>query len=514
MKKNKLSWEKPPAPIPSSEIINTINTDIVVIGAGLAGMVTALAAQEAGAIPILIEKNWTFSGRGFHNAAFGSKLQQKLGININYRQVIKEWIRWAQGKLNEDLLWLFARKSGACMDWLIDIAEAGGMHVSLWEGYYKGPNYTEYPVTHIFYTPGNEDNSYNYDLVKTLEKTVIERGIALQYNMPALRLIREGDGPVTGVIAGKPGHYTQYNASKGVIITTGDYASNLEMLERYNPSALNADAQYYFPQSSNMGDGHKLALWVGGAMQKVEPHTAVIHLEAGAMSYFFLHVNAKGKRYMNEDVNVQSKSCTKEYQPGGIAWTVYDADGLANVQRVLSMKQSGGLFCDQVTRLAGEEWNMETEQALLEEHLKAGKVVSADTLEELARKMRVPVDQFKATIARYNELASLKDDLDYGKRPELLTPIIKPPFYAGRLLSTILTALGGLHTNENCEVLDEFDNPIKNLYVAGSTAGDFFANDYPTISPGIGHGRCITFGRIAGTIAAGKSVDIIPSAQI
>jgi predicted oxidoreductase len=79
----------------------------------------------------------------------------------------------------------------------------------------------------------------------------------------------------------------------------------------------------------------------------------------------------------------------------------------------------------------------------------------------------------------------------------------------------MLTASGGLHTNIRCEVLDADDEPIKNLYVAGATAGDFFANDYPTICPGIGHGRCITFGRIAGILAAGKSVDdIIPSKQI
>lgn len=510
----KWSWEITPVPIPTSQIEETINTDIIVIGAGLAGMVTTLAAQEAGANPILIEKNGTFSARGFHNAAFNTKLQKEIGIQINYRQVIRDWIRWAQSKLDEDLLWLFAKKSGACMDWLIDIAESAGMQVGLWDGYFKGPDYTEYPVTHVFYTPGNRENSCNYGLVKTLEKTVVDRGISIHYNKPAVRLIRDGDGPVTGVIAGYPGHHTQYNASKGIVITTGDYSSDVEMLERYNPSALEADAQVYYPESCNRGEGHKLAMWVGGAMQKVEPHTAVVHLEAGAMSYFFLHVNAKGKRFKNEDVNAQSMSSIKEYQPGGIVWTVYDDNFLTDVKRVITEGLSGGLFCDQLTRLYGEEWDIDAEKALLEEHIKNGKVVKANTLEELAQKMKVPVDNLKATIDRYNELAAMKDDSDYGKRSELLTLIVKPPFYAGRLLSTVLTASGGLHTNINCEVLDEFDNAIKNLYVAGSAAGDFFANDYPTICPGIGHGRCITFGRIAGTIAAGKSIDFIPSAKI
>ncbi|MDH7478841.1 MAG: FAD-dependent oxidoreductase, partial [Syntrophomonadaceae bacterium] len=282
---SKWSWEKQPAPIPASEITRTIDIDVVVIGAGLSGMCAALAAKEAGAAPILIEKNSTFSARGSHNAAFGSKLQHKLGININYRRVIRDLVAWAQGRLKEELLWLFARKSGACMDWLIDIAEAGGMQVGLWDGYYKGHEYTEYPVTHIFYVPGKPDDSWNYGLAKVMESTIKSRGIQIHYNTPAVRLIREGGGPVTGVIAGTPGNYTRYNTSRGVIIASGDYSSNREMLKRYNPFALQADAQIYFPQTTNVGEVHQIAMWVGGAMQKYEPHSAVIHLEAGAMSY-------------------------------------------------------------------------------------------------------------------------------------------------------------------------------------------------------------------------------------
>lgn len=515
LEKNKWSWDTPPDSIPAAEISQTIETDIVVIGCGLAGMVAALAAQEAGAAPVIIEKNWNFSARGSHNAAFGSKIQHKMGIEVDYPQVIREWVRWAQGRLDERLLWLFARKSGACMDWLVDIAEANGMSAGIWDGYYKGPDYTEYPVTHIFYVPGKPEDSWNYGLAKVLERTVLARDIAIYYNTPAVRLIRDGDGPVTGVIAGNPGSYNQFNARRGVIITTGDYASDIEMLQRYNPFALEADAQIYCPQVTNVGEGHKIAMWVGGAMQKTEPHATVIHLEAGAMSYFFLHVNGEGNRFKNEDVNTQSKSCSKLLEPGGKAWTVYDANGLKDVQRSVANGIGGGLFWDQINRLMGEEWNMEAEQTLLQDHIRSGKIVTANTIEELAQKMKVPAGNFQDTVARYNELVAMKNDVDFGKRAELLTPILEPPFYAGKLLATILTASGGLRTNPRCQVLDIHDRAIENLYVAGSAAGGFFANDYPTICPGIGHGRCITFGRIAGTIAAGKDIDdVIPSSDI
>jgi fumarate reductase flavoprotein subunit len=286
------------------------------------------------------------------------------------------------------------------------------------------------------------------------------------------------------------------------------------MVERYDPFALQADSQIYFPNKCNTGDLHKQAMWVGGAMQKVEPHAAVIHLESGAQSYAFLHVNALGKRFKNEDVNTQSKSCTKEYEPDGIAWTVYDADGLIQVKQQIDAGLGGGLFYGQTFQRMGTEFDLEAEKQVLDMHLNNGKVVSADTLEELAKKMEVPVDNFLATVQRYNEIVAAQNDTDYGKRKELLTPIVKPPFYAGKLLSTVLTMVGGLRTNTNLNVLDEDDQPIENLYVAGSAAGDFFANDYPTICPGIGHGRCITFGRLAGIIAAGKSIDIVPSIEV
>jgi succinate dehydrogenase/fumarate reductase flavoprotein subunit len=496
---------------------------VLVIGAGLAGMAASLGAIESGAKVILIDKNDQCAFRGGHITAFNSKLQQSMGIENNYRQIIRDWIKWAQGRVDEDMLWLFGKKSGACMDWAIDLATTKGLKTTMWEGFYKGPDYTEYPVTHIFYKDGadltylygNSTGIGNVTLVPALEEIAKEKGVDIRYKMPAVQIIRDGSGRVTGMIAGEAGNYTQINASKGVILCTGDYASNDEMKKRYAPYSLDADVQIYLPNKCNTGDGHIMAMQAGGAMQQHEPHAAVIHLEAGAASYGFLHVNALGKRFKNEDVNTQSKSCDKELEPGGIAWTIYDADGLSEVKQQVDDKLGGGLFYGQMWQPWGLGWNMDVEKATLEQHIKDGKVVTADTIEELAKKMDVPVDALTATVKRYNELYDLQDDPDYGKRKELLTPIAKAPFYAGKLLSTLLTMVGGLHTDTSLHVLDKENKPIEGLYVAGSAAGDFFANDYPTICPGIGHGRCLTFGRMAGILAAGGDVDAtIPSLKI
>lgn len=508
-------WEKPAAVIPASEIKKTVNVDVVVIGSGLAGICTAISAKENGIKNVVIlEKGRVSASRGIHNTGFNSKIQQKHGVAPNYRQIIRELVRWAQGRVNEDLLWLFAEKSGAAMDWAVDHVTKKNVDVGLWDEYFKGPDYTEYPVTHIF-TDKKTGVRGNPVLVKALEETAKDKGVKIEFRTPVVQIVREGGGRVTGVIAGSKGNYTRYNASKGVVIATGDYASNKEMCARYAPIANMADSQIYFPTKSNTGDGHIMAMQAGAAMQKAEPHAVVIHLEAGAQSYGFLHVNALGKRFKNEDVNTQSKSCSKLFEPGGgVAWTVYDAEGLNQVQDQINRGLSGGLFYGQMDKLIGEQWSMEQEKQLLETHIQQGKVVTANTIEELAGKMSIPADEFKKTVDRYNQMARQKNDTDYGKRSELLQPIVKPPFYAGKLLATVLTISGGLRTDTSLRCVDANDKPVDGLYVIGSAAGDFFAADYPTLCPGIGHGRCITFGYLAGFLLAGKSVDAVPSILI
>lgn len=510
------SWEKPMKKIAADQITKTETTDVVVIGAGLAGFAAALSAAQEGAKVILVEKTRGWSARGGHITAFGTKTQDKLGVKIDPAEIVRKLIAWGQGRMDERLLWLFAEKSGDCLDWAEALANKHDTKVTLWEGYYKGPTYTEYPVTHFFYnkdidldyTYGNASGIGNVALMPCLEAELKDAGVKLMYRTPAVQLVQNADGRVTGVIVGKPGKYTQINATKGVIIATGCYASNEEMRAKWAPYSLRADAQIYFPTKSNTGDGHIMAMQVGGTMQKNDNHSATVHLEAGAGSYGFLHVNANGKRFMNEDVNTQSKSCAKELQPHGIAWTIYDADWADQVKKQVDGNMAGGLFYGQMWQPWGNGWNADVEKKSQAQHIKDKKVFKADTLDELAKMIGVPADEFKKTVARYNELAKKGHDDDFGKRPELLTQIVKPPFYAGRLVSSLLAMTGGLHTDPSLQVLDANDKPIPGLYVCGAAAGDYFGSgDYPTICPGMNHGRALTFGRLAGIKAAGGDID-------
>lgn len=535
------SWQTPPDDIPDDQITSEVDCDVLVVGSGLAGCCAALAAAEKGAKTIIIEKSpeGTISARGLDIAAFHTKLQAQLvdeGLMTepDYRQTIRRWVMWAQGRVKEPLLWEWARKSGACFDWMYDKVIDRGLSAYIWDGYYKGPDYTELPVTHAFYETEYEEQTFGFTqyavqnedesgdhfgnavLVPRLYELCEEAGIEIHYSMPSVRLLRDGDGPCVGSIAGPEGDYTRYNA-KSTIIATGDYTSDKEMIQCYCPvNNYATDIYIYLPPEVNKGELHKQAMWIGAEMQKSEPHATVTHLDFGAASYGFLHVNGLGERFKNEDVNTQSKSITKAFQPTKQAYTIYDANGLSVVQAQVDGNVGGGLQWGQLTQAVGRKYNLAAQEQVLKDEIAQGLTYESDTLEGLAEQIGCDSATFVDTVNRYNEMADQANDVDYGKRKEVLAPVNTPPYYAGHLQACLLTASGGLRQDLEMRVLDIDDNPIEGLYVAGSAAGDFFgAGDYPTFVAGIGHGRCVTFGRMAGINAAGgnaheevESIDI------
>ncbi len=133
----------------------------------------------------------------------------------------------------------------------------------------------------------------------------------------------------------------------------------------------------------------------------------------------------------------------------------------------------------------------------IERYCELGTCFKADTIEELAEKMEVPVENLKATVARYNELAEKGDDEDFGKRSELLTTIVKPPFYALKWGPALLNVHGGMITDLNMRILDADNKPIPGLYAVGNTAGGLYGVDYPLLWNGNSHSRALTWARQA-----------------
>lgn len=480
------SFETPPAPISQGEIKETVSADVVVVGAGVCGLSAALAAAEAGAKTILIEKSEKYNARGGHNAAINSKIQQEEGLKYDLNQVARDLIRWSGNKSDDELVMLWAQNCSTIMDYLIGLAEKDGIKVLRWGNDVPTAYYPEYKTVHMF---GGMDENI---LAGLLEKNAKSTGADIRYSHTAAQLVREGKGRVTGVIARKSdGSYTQFNAAKAVILCTGDYGNDPEMVQRYCPKAAMVDMNVYTPPV-NTGDGHKMALWIGAAMQEDEPHTPMIH-NLGAAPFSgdpFLRVNLLGMRYENEDVPLPYMANSIQLQPERKTWTIYDSTFAEDLPKM-------GVSFARVTEMS------DSVQQSIDTALKTGKTLfKADTLNELAQKMGVPADALNATVSRYNDLAKKGRDDDFGKNPEMLTAIDTPPFYAAYNSLALLVVLGGLKVNKNLQVLDTEGNVIPGLYASGNTSGGFFSNDYPVIVPGLSHSRAWTFGRLAGQYAA------------
>ena len=477
----KYGFEIPPHPIPESDIKEAITSEVVVVGGGLAGLSAALSAAEDGAKVLLIEKTAKYQARGYENAFIGSRLQKRLGIEIDRDKVILDLVKYGVNKPDQRLIRMWAEGSGATADWLMDMTDTAGLKVVMHQ--FPPPHafnnaneyYPQYLVTHRY-----EDERF---VAKCLMDNALKKGVIIRFRTRAEQLLRKGKGRVTGVMArNKEGYYLRFNASKAVVLCTGDYGNNSEMMAKYCPQA--AYLRSITPTST--GDGHQMAMWVGAVMEPV-PHAPISHGFAGCLgNAAFLQINTKGERFHNEDVPSQSYANAVERQPGQTAWQVFDSK-----------------YPDEIPYMGIGHGKITEVNDTVKEHVHKN-ALRAGNIGELAAKMGVPTDAFKATVARYNELARLGKDLDFGKRADRLTTIDRPPYYASKGFYGLLAVMGGLNINTKLQALDKDWQAIPGLYLAGNTMGNRFAVDYPTICPGLTHGMALHFGRIAGLNAAAQ----------
>ncbi|MBN1832048.1 MAG: FAD-dependent oxidoreductase [Deltaproteobacteria bacterium] len=477
----KYDFEAPPEPIRADDIKENINAEVVVVGAGIAGLSAALSAAEAGAKTILLEKTATVQARGHDNAFIGSRLQEKLGIEIDKDEVILNLMKYGSNKPDQRLIRMWAEGSGETADWLMDMTDAAGLKVIIKQ--HPPPPvfdnateyYPQYQVTHHYRS--------ERPVAKCLLDNALKKGVAAFFEIRAKQLLRKKRDRVTGVIAqNAAGEYLQFNATKAVILCTGDYGNNAEMMAKYCPQS-----SYLAPMmTTSTGDGHMMAMWIGAIMEP-GPHTPMIHGPAGPLlSSAFLQVNIMGERFQNEDVPIQSNVNAVERQPGKMTWQVFDS-------KYTEELPYHGIGLGKII-IATENIRQKVTKA----------AIMADSIEELAAKMNLPVKTFRATVKRYNKLARLGKDLDFGKRPDRLSPIDKPPYYAGKSGYSLLTVLGGLNINQMLQPLDKDWKVIPGIYLAGNTMGNRFSGDYPTMCPGLSHGMAIHFGRTAGLNAVSQ----------
>jgi succinate dehydrogenase/fumarate reductase flavoprotein subunit len=497
------SWETPPEAIAEELITETIEADVAIIGGGISGLAAAARCTQMGLSVAVADRFHALMGRAAHVGVLESKTMTKFGLSIDKQKFARDWMRICGSRVNEELLWLYINRSGEALEWLM---EQGGEAVdaTIYTGYYKGPDFTEYPGTHIvFQKPGYDKYKHGMGgmlVVEILEKTVLDGGNKIYRSVRAQQLEKDASGRVVSFIAvNEEEKYIRFKGNKGVILASGDIEGDEEMLRALCPMALKPTLARYWPKGNNTGDGHKMAYWAGAAFD--DPYWALsVHGrrddDASYYSFYYLFVNAEGKRFMNEDTWTQGKTMRVLSQPiGDYAYTVMDSKWFQEFGERFEISGGQGVMPLNIANF-GDVWTPDCglDKAIEQMVEKSNHAWKADTLEELAVKMGVPVDNLLASVKRYNELYELGEDLDYGKRKEMLTSIVKPPFYALKWGVSLLDVYGGALTDAGLRVQDPFFNSIPGLYATGNAGGGFCAIDYPLLLNGNSFGRALTCG--------------------
>jgi hypothetical protein len=528
------SWQTPPEPIDEASITQTVNAEVVVVGGGNAGQYAACAAAEAGAKVLLLEKlsEIGMSAR-FFIGAVDSRFQKEAGVNLDKRDLIETLCQYASHRNDQRLIKLWADNSGMVIDWMADVVAEYDPSCSIhFETDTGNPNHGSYKT---FATCHNVQNDEACLLsLSFVGKKLVDLGVEVMTDTSMIQLVREGDGTgrVSGLIAeDENGGYLKINASKGVILCTGGYSGNAEMMREINPLVARHCTQCMTPGQMNVGDGIKAAVWIGA--QKQEQPTAMVFdrggvpvgVEGGCLydpsaqsqelhlgSQPFLKVNHNGERFCNESVPYDFIYAAASQQPQSTFCMVWDANWCEQARQFETIacarvfpSPTGGKFLLYSAEDNPSVAPIAAATGPLHENvmMPVGIVVEAQTLQELAEKLQIPADTFVATVKRYNELCAKGIDEDFGKESYRMMSLDTPPYRASTIGGQLLCTLDGLLINERLQVLDGQCQPIEGLYAAGNDSGGFFANNYPELVVGSAVGRSITFGFLAGKAAAG-----------
>ncbi len=506
------SFMTPPEAIAESEIVETMDCDVLVIGAGLAGCATACTAAEGGAKVIVVEKTEQIqergAGAGTINSEFAKSFEDGEVLDIEAAEF--RWMQTCGNRLDEKLVSQYMYRSGEAGDWLVEKGKAHNCKVSLWDGYSRNPLLPDEPG--YITMGGAEGNDLtqpggSFVAADVCHLDAIAAGAQFIFEAPAVQLVQGEDGKVTGAIVSTADGYKQINAATGVVMATGDIAGDQEMCSYYCPEALTVPS-VYTPVGANTGDGHKMIIWAGGQMQDA-PFPPMLHPQRWAdpssnqLEGPFLYVNEKGERFFNEGTWVQPRSLQiMRNTADDCAYSIFDSSWGEDLMD--SLPEGGGMFWD-MFRYKGESDYQTTvdyyAQSLIDNE--DYTYFKADTLEELAEKIGVPADTFVTTVERYNELCAKGVDEDFCKNPRFLYPIDEPPFYASKVGAVLLEVVGGANINTDFQCLDKQGNPIEGLYAVGNTTGGTYAVDYPINIPGNSHGRALTQGYLCGRKLAG-----------
>lgn len=515
-----------PEPVDESLVANTYDVDVCVVGLGLAGVCALREAAEAGANVLGIEKSPGLGFRSGEFGTFGSALHEELGISLpEPQEVVNELMRTMGNRPDARLLNYWISNSGADLDWYISNSE-----YELLPNDSATPTDPEAPYIFPERWPINENYNWreeNYPCFPGMFHLLPDHGWAMEgslvaaetagaevlYNTKGEQLIKDGNRVVGIYATTEDGNYIRINAKNGVILSTGDMSSNDEMLTYYAPQSMKYLRIFTtFDQEGNLvntGDGHRMALWAGAAMEDgpLAPMTHSLGTNSIGIDPYLM-VNQEGYRFANEDVGAQELQNAIKRQKGGVCYQIFDSSW---PEQLASMPQGFG----NVTHYVPDDQYDQYAHAInhfaagyasdryFQQEIEGGTIIPGDTLDDIAAAVDIPADTLKETVARYNELVQAGVDEDFSKKADRLFPIENPPYYVVPFGdSGMLVLIGGIDCDPDLHALDAEQNIVEGLYVAGNTMGGRFLVDYPVTVAGASHSMAMSFGRLAGRNAA------------
>ena len=508
--------------IDEAAITETVDTDILIVGAGNGGIFAAAYAAANGLNFRIIEQNGNVQDTRHWYGAIDSAAAKEAGEKPADRaKLLSEISRYASGKCDQRVVKTWINESAAMHDFMRSILEdkygwtcdfTSGAEAA-WPAENAEHN-TDYlfPVQEHNYmasesASGKPRNELLLDYIREL-------GYDVDFKTSLAKLEKDSTGRITGIIAQstEDDHFIRYNANKGVLLACGGFPGNPYMMEQLDPLGTSVTtACSYSP--ADKGYGIRAAVWAGANLDKeaapmlfdrgiVAPGVDGGYVASdsafggkafpGPIRQYnpgtqpFLKVNRNGERFANESSPYNDIVYAAAHQPGRVYAQICDANILEDAKRFHT------IGCSAQTRNAGAEYI----QKQMDNAEKEGVFFKADTIEELADKLGFTgeaKDTFLATVDRYNELYDKQNDEDFGKPAYRLSAIRTAPFYGCWLGASLLTTEQGIAINEKGQALDTNNQPMEGLYITGDMSGSFFANNYPCLMAGVAMGRTLTF---------------------
>ena len=526
--------------IDESKVAKTVDVDVAVVGCGIAGVAACRSVAEDGGLVAAFEKADGPQCRSGEYAVINGKVQAKWGRDTWTREQIDDIIDShmveSTYRCKRSIMSKWAHNIGDAFDWWVEAnpdlyyaettrsaipdESANNFIIPIFyplpEHYdWKQERFPCYP-TSVEFKPDQ-----HVTVEANMQKAIDTGNVQTFYGCFVEKLIMD-NGHCVGLYArdAATGEYIKCNASKGVILSTGDYSQNTKMLKHFCPEVIENNIQCLFTNVdvegnfTNQGDGIQLGMWAGAQVQ--QSHAPMIHHMGGGADLAgvgvmgnagFLNLDLNGKRFMNEDLPGQQLENQIELQKNRESWQIFDSNWPEQLPYMPAAHGGACYYEDYASEDEGPKNNTTYRNYKSPYQLEAavadGRAVKADTLEELVAKIYPDDTAAQQTaldsIQRYNELAKAGYDEDFHKPASRMWAVENGPFYADKFTTALLlVCIGGLESDEDCHTFDADRNVIPGLYVAGNIQGNRFATEYPIGLKGVSHSMAMYYGYVAG----------------